>query len=52
MEQGEILKYCDLMEEIKRRTEVIVASKSGLVAVLFKATTIELVSANQTPRSA
>jgi hypothetical protein len=41
MQQQDILKYCDLMEEIKRRTVVITAL--GRTAVMYKATTIESV---------
>ena len=43
MQKPDIVKYCNLMEEIKRRTAVISALGSGRVVILFKATTIELV---------
>lgn len=43
MQQPDIIKYCNLMEEIKRRTAVIRAFGSGGVTVLYKATTIESV---------
>jgi len=43
MKQPDIIKYCNLMEEIKRRTAVISAFGSGLAAAVYKATTIESV---------
>ncbi len=43
MRQQDIIKYCDLMEEIKRRTALMTAFESGGAAALYKATTIESV---------
>jgi hypothetical protein len=43
MQQPDIIKYCNLMDEIKRRTAVIIAFGSGGAAALYKATTIESV---------
>lgn len=43
MQQPYIIKYCNLMEEIKRRTAVINAFGAGGAAALYKATTIESV---------
>ena len=43
MQQPDIIKYCNLMDEIKRRTAVITAFGSGGAAALYKATTIESV---------
>ena len=43
MQEKEILKYCGLMEEIKRRTGVISAFGSGDAKALYKATTIEAI---------
>jgi hypothetical protein len=43
MQQPDIIKYCDLMEEIKRRTAVINAFGCGGAVALYKATTIESV---------
>ena len=44
MQEPDIIKYCNLMDEIKRRTAVITAFGSGGAAALYKATTIESVS--------
>ena len=41
MKQDDILKYCNLMEEIKKRTQVIDIFLSGSSHALYKATTIE-----------
>lgn len=43
MQQQDIQKYCDLMEEIKHRTSVLTAFGSGSASALYKATTIESV---------
>ena len=43
MQHSDILKYCDLMEEIERRTVVLNAFGSGAAAALYRATTIESV---------
>ena len=41
MKEPDIIKYCNLMEEIKKRTAVIDVFLSGSKHALFKATTIE-----------
>lgn len=41
MKEPDIIKYCNLMEEIKRRTAVIDIFLSGSTHALYKATTIE-----------
>ena len=41
MKQDDILKYCNLMEGIKKRTQVIDIFLSGSSHALYKATTIE-----------
>lgn len=43
MQSTDIVKYCDLMEEVKRRTAAINAFGSGAAATLYAATTIESV---------
>jgi hypothetical protein len=43
MQQPDIIKYCNLMDEIKRRTAVITAFGSGGAAAVYQATTIESV---------
>ena len=43
MKQADIAKYCTLMEEIKKRTQVIDIFLSGSSHALYKATTIESV---------
>lgn len=41
MQESDIIQYCNLMEEIKRRTAVVSAFGSGGAAALYKAATIE-----------
>ncbi|MGD0137392.1 MAG: hypothetical protein ABSD28_00825 [Tepidisphaeraceae bacterium] len=41
MPEPDIIKYCNLMAEIKHRIAVINAFKSGVASALFKASTIE-----------
>src|SRR5579862_5091556 len=43
MQQQDIIKYCNVMEEIKHRTAVINAFGSGGAVALYPATTIESV---------
>jgi hypothetical protein len=43
VQQLDIIKYCNLMEEIKRRTAVITAFGAGEAAAMYKATTVESV---------
>jgi hypothetical protein len=43
MQQEDIIKYCNVMREIKRRTVVINAFGSGGAAALYQTTTIESV---------
>jgi hypothetical protein len=43
MQQGDIQKYCNLMEEVKRRINVINSFGSGLSGALYKAATTESV---------
>jgi hypothetical protein len=41
MNQEDINKYCDLMAEIKRRTNVIDGFSNGTIHAIYEATTIE-----------
>lgn len=43
MQTDDIVKYCNLMEEVKRRMNVINAFGSGASHALYKATTVESV---------
>ncbi|MDB6025082.1 MAG: hypothetical protein JWM68_1305 [Verrucomicrobiales bacterium] len=43
MQRDDIVKYCNLMEEVKRRMNVINAFGAGSTHVLYKATTVETV---------